>query len=218
MPRAASPFLAAPAKRLCRTAAAQLRHDGQIHHIGLRRHELRADIARKCAVQPRDEPEAEAGFQLLRNGVFAQGAEKLQTLQRGDVRHIGGGHFLNFDHLAAYQLSPCLASATSGTRSAAACSISFVTICMTCCASSCGHSTISSSCTWQQPGLEPLERMEHTYHGQLDDVRRAALHGRVERDALRTGADVEIRAFDLRNGAAAAEDRLHIALFRAPSP
>lgn len=46
------PFLQRLQKRLCRTAAAQLRHDGQIHHIGLRQHELRADIARKCAVQP----------------------------------------------------------------------------------------------------------------------------------------------------------------------
>ena len=64
------PFLQRLQKRLCRTAAAQLRHDGQIHHIGLRRHELRADIARKCAVQPRDEPAAEAGFQLLRKDVY----------------------------------------------------------------------------------------------------------------------------------------------------
>ena len=66
----------------------------------------------------------------------------------------------------------------------------------------------------QQPRAQPvrLERAEDAHHRQLHDVRSRSLHGRVERNALRTGADIEIRAADLGDHASSAEQCGDVAL------
>ena len=52
----------------------------------------------------------------------------------------------------------------------------------------------------------------HAHHGGLDDVRRRALNGHIERHALAKAAEVEIRRFQLRQVAPAAEKRRDIAV------
>ena len=47
----------------------------------------------------------------------------------------------------------------------------------------------------------------HAHHGSLDDIRRRALNGHIERHALAKAAEVEIRRSQLRQVAPAAEKR-----------
>ena len=49
-------------------------------------------------------------------------------------------------------------------------------------------------------------------HGQLDNVRRGALDRRVAGHTLTAGAHLKVRAGQLRQGAAAAKQRLDVAL------
>ena len=61
-----------------------------------------------------------------------------------------------------------------------------------------------------QPGLP--KGLIHPDHGQLDDIRRRALDGGVQRHPLAEGAEVEVAALELRQIPPPAIERGHIAL------
>ena len=119
------------------------------------------------------------------------------------------GTIFYIHHFASYQLAPLFASASSGTESFATCCICSVRSCVTCTRSSTGHSTISSSwtCRTSRACSFRSHRARSTQHCQLDDIRRRALNGRVERNALSERADVEVAAFELRQIPASSEQR-----------
>ena len=56
-----------------------------------------------------------------------------------------------------------------------------------------------------------IQRLLHPDHSQLDQVRRGALNGGIQRNALRALANVEVAAFQLRDIPAAAVERGGIA-------
>ena len=66
----------------------------------------------------------------------------------------------------------------------------------------------------KQPGLQLFipQALPDMDHRQLDDIRRRALDGRVACHPLTAGTHLEVGACQLRQSAAAAKQRLHIAL------
>ena len=65
-----------------------------------------------------------------------------------------------------------------------------------------------------EPRLKLLlaKRLVHMNHRELDDIRRRALNGRIERDALAERTDVEIAALELGEIASSSKHRRHKAV------